>query len=74
MVILGILFFIAGLNLGVPAIGRLIRYSIYARPRLMQSVPAGAGPLTSPVSRLVFNAVFGFSLATLGIILLRRSR
>jgi hypothetical protein len=73
-IILGILGLIAGLNLGVPAIGRLVRYSIYARPGWMESMPVGAAPPISPVSGLVVKALLGLILATAGITLLRHGR
>ncbi|HEV2350190.1 MAG TPA: hypothetical protein VG028_10145 [Terriglobia bacterium] len=73
-IIFGILIFIAGANLGVPAIGTLIRYYVYARPHLTQNFPAGGVALASPVFGLVVNSLLGLILAAAGIALVKRFR
>ena len=74
VIIAGSLCFIAGVNLGVPAIGRLARYYIYAQPRMMDAVPLGSAAPTSPVFGLLLNSCLGLILASAGIALILRRR
>ena len=74
VIIVGSLSFIAGVNLGVPAIGRLARYYIYAQPHMMEDIPLGSPVPTSPVFGLVLNSFLGLILAAAGIALIMRRR
>jgi hypothetical protein len=74
VIILGSLSFIAGLNLGVPALGSLARYVVYARPQVIDGVALKSGAPVSPVLGLVLSSFLGLLLAAAGIALIIRYR
>jgi hypothetical protein len=73
-IILGVLIFIAGMNLAVPALGWLVKYYVYARPRLLGDLPPGGTLPAAPVVGHYLNALLGLILAAGGIALARRWR
>ena len=73
-VILGLLSFIAGMNLGVPALATLARYVIYARPPVIDGGRMGSSATASPVFGLVISSFIGLALAAEGIALIMRYR
>ncbi|HLY63734.1 MAG TPA: hypothetical protein VKV95_23585 [Terriglobia bacterium] len=74
IILLGLLGFIAGMNLAVPALGWLAKYYIYARPRLLEDLPAGSTLPASPVFGHFVNSFLGLILAAAGIALVKRYR
>ena len=74
VIILGLMSFIAGANLGIPAIGALIRYWVYARPHLLDDIPVGGVAPASPVFNLATKTLLGLVLTAVGIALLKRYR
>ena len=74
IIVFGLLSFIAGMNLAVPALGWLAKYYIYARPRLLEDLPLGSALPASPIFGHLVNTFLGLIIAAAGIALVKRYR